>query len=120
MTNPTAHIVGDELSRKRGDTVPDVIFVTDENGDPADLTGFTYKMTLNSEKDPANDTTQLSQHNGSNPLPLTGRIEFPWTAEQADQAPGKYWYDIEQTDTSGNIKTIAKQKYIFYQDITKA
>lgn len=46
-------------------------------------------------------------------------MEFIWDALSADQTPGKYWYDIEQVDASGLVKTIAKNLYIFYQDITK-
>jgi hypothetical protein len=46
-------------------------------------------------------------------------VEFPWTPGDADQVPENYFYDIEQTDTAGKILTIAKEQYIFQQDVSK-
>lgn len=114
-----SNILAAQIERRRGDTVPDVIFLTDDVGDPLDVTGYTFKLTVNEDKDPIDDTNQLVQSIGSSGSPLTGRVDFPWTPLQADQTPGKYWYDIEQVDAGGKIKTLAKNKYIFYQDITK-
>lgn len=113
-------LIGQVIYRKRGDTAPDVIVVTDADGEPRDLTGYSFKLTVNAERNPADATGQLAQVVGMiNGDPLTGRVQFPWTALKADQQPGKYWYDIEQTDASGFILTVAKQKYVFFQDITK-
>jgi hypothetical protein len=117
-----AELVGSELERKRGDTAPDVLLVLNPEDPtlPLDVTGFSYKLTINSLKSPPDDTTQLLQVNGTVVNGPLGRVEFAWTAPQADQVPGKYWYDIQQTDGAGRIKTIAKNRYIVYQDITKA
>lgn len=112
-------LVGDILYRKRGDTAPDVINVTDLAGAALDVTGFTFQMTINSEKRPTDVTNQVAQINGTITNAAGGVVEFIWTALDADQTPGSYYYDIEQVDQSGLVKTIAKQKYIIYQDITK-
>lgn len=115
-------LVGEILERKRGDTAPDVLNVTDEeNGGAAlDITGFSYTLTVNSEKDPeAGIGTELVQVGGTITDAPNGRVEFLWTVGDADQEPGVYWYDIEQVDASGRIKTIAKNKYVIFQDITK-
>jgi hypothetical protein len=115
-----SEITGQELERKRGDTAPDVLLVMDPNNPtlPLNITGFSYLLTLNTLKSPPDDTTQLAQIAGT-VNGIGGRVEFLWTAPQADQAVGKYWYDIQQTDSAGRIKTLAKNKYTFFQDITK-
>lgn len=113
-------LAGQVIFRKRGDTAPDVVVVTDAAGAPRDITGFSFKLTVNRERNPADASGQLAQRVGVlDGDPLTGRVQFPWDALTADQVPGKYWYDIEQIDGSGFVLTIAKQKYVFTQDITK-
>lgn len=118
MANDT---LGNEIIRRRGDTAPDVINVLDqETGQALDITGFSYTMTLNTEKDPeAGIGTEIASVSGTITDAANGRVEFLFSAGNADQAPGCYFYDIQQTDASGRIKTIAKNKYRFYQDVTK-
>ena len=113
------------IARKRGDTAPDKIFVLDPETSPAvplDVTGFTYKMTVNTEEDPDPGPpigTELVSITGTITDGPNGEVEFPWTPTDADQAPEEYFYDIEQTDTAGKILTIAKERYIIQQDVTK-
>jgi hypothetical protein len=120
MTNPERELVGDQLSRKRGDTVPDVIVVTDPvTGNPIDIAGFTFVLTINEEKRPTDTSSQLVLVSGVIVNPSTdGRVAFAFSPAQSDQSPGNYWYDIEM-DTGTYIKTIAKNRYRFYQDISK-
>jgi hypothetical protein len=115
-----AELVGEVLDRKRGDTAPDVVLVLDpETGGPLNITGFEYVLTVNTERNPVDDSAQLVEIVGSLTAPLAGRVEFAWSPTNADQVPGRYWYDIEQTDTAGRVKTIAKNQYRIHQDITK-
>lgn len=113
-----SELVGAELERKRGDTAPDVVNVTVADG----IAGFSYRMTVNTKRNPS---TTVGEELVTIDGVITasdaegGTVEFPWTAGDADQAPGLYWYDIEQTDAAGKIKTIAKNKYKFWQDISK-
>lgn len=109
-------LAGPKLKRKRGDTAPDVMFITYDG----DITGFEYVMTLNSQRNPTDDTTQLSQHVAVVIDDAEGlRAVFPWTDEQADQTPGKKWYDVQQKDPAGKLLTVWKNEYTFYQDIGK-
>lgn len=121
-------IVGDEICRKNHDTAPDKITVLDPESTttpktPLDITGFSYKMTVNTERNPSIVAplagTQLAQLDGIITDAVNGVVEFPWTESQATQVAETFWYDIEQIDAGGLIKTIAKNKYIFFQDITK-
>ena len=114
------------IARKRGDTAPDKITVLDPEaatpGTPLDVTGFAFKLTVNTEQDP--DPTppigvELVSITGTLIDPVNGVVEFPWSSGEADQVPEEYFYDIEQTDVAGKILTIAKERYIFQQDVTK-
>jgi hypothetical protein len=113
------------IARKRGDTAPDKIFVLDPEISPVvalDVTGFGFKMTVNTEEDPDPGVpigVELVSIVGSITDGPAGEVEFPWSAGDADQEPEEYFYDIEQTDTAGKILTIAKERYIFQQDVTK-
>lgn len=116
------------IARKRGDTAPDKITVLDPEavtpGTPLDVTGFGFKLTINTEQDPDPVGppiigTELVSIIGSLIDAPNGIVEFPWTPSQADQVPDDYFYDIEQTDVAGKILTIAKEQYKFQQDVTK-
>lgn len=114
-------LVGAALTRKRGDTAPDTITATDAAGAAMDNTGFSYRLTINTDRAPdpaAGIGTELVSIAGQ-PQGASGGVIFPWTAMDADQAPGTYWYDIEQVDASGAIKTIAKNTYKFFMDVSK-
>lgn len=112
------------IARKRGDTAPDKIFIKDPDDPtvPLDITGFAYKMTVNTEQDPDPGPpigTELVTIAGTITDAPGGVVEFPWTPVQADQVPEEYFYDIQQTDSALKLLTIAKNQYIFQQDITK-
>lgn len=116
------------IARKRGDTAPDKITVLDPEaatpGTPLDITGFGFKLTINTEQDPDPVGppiigTELVSIIGSLIDAPNGVVEFPWSSADADQVPDDYFYDIEQTDVAGKILTIAKEQYKFQQDVTK-
>ena len=118
-------LVGAELCRKRGDTAPDKITVLDSEASPEaplDITGFVYTMTINTERDPDPGIpvgTELVSITGTIIDAPGGVVEFRFSAGDADQDSGTHWYDIQQVDGNGNIKTIAKNKYEFFQDVSK-
>ena len=118
-----AEFVGEPISRKRGDTVPDVILVKDQaTGLPlASPDTYEFKLTVNTLRNPSAGEPGLQVYSvvGAVIDIPTARVQFAWTDLLADQAPGTYFYDIQQKDPGGKIKTIAKNKYKFYQDITK-
>lgn len=112
-----AELIGIVIERKRGDDAPDEITV------PFDNAGFGYLLTINTEKDPEPVGppvigVELVSSIGAAAGP-SGLVSFPFTPSDADQVPGKYWYDIQQTDLAGKKKTIAKNQYIYHMDVTK-
>lgn len=108
-----------KIERYRGDTAPDSITVTYRSGTVIDLTGCTLLLTVNSELNPADATNQTFQLTGTSPSPETGVVLFYPNSTQADHV-GVYYYDIQLTDASGYKRTVAKDTYLFIQDITKA
>lgn len=114
------------IARKRGDTAPDKLFILDPEspGNPLDITGFSFILTVNTEQDPDPVGppivgTELVSVTGTITDGPNGEVEFPWSAGDADQTPEDYFYDVQQTDTAGRILTIAKERYIIQQDVTK-
>lgn len=107
------------IIRYRGDTAADQ-FTIKRSGVVVDLTGCTLKLTVNSEKDPVDDTNQLFSVDGVVTSAVNGQVEFAPDGTQADQNPGDYYYDIQLTDADGAILTADKGRYRFKQDITKS
>lgn len=114
-------LIGNVIQRARGDTVPDVIVVIDQaTGLPlASINTYQFTLTINSARNPTDDSTQKVQIVGTVIDAPAGKVQFAWDDAAADQTPGVYWYDIQQKDPGDKIKTIAKNKYVFVQDITK-
>ena len=108
------------ITRKRGDTYADEITVTSETtGQPINITGYTFKMTLDPSKTPVDASNNLYQLTGAIIDAAAGRVEFAPSLLQANQTPGTYYYDVQMIDGAGRIRTIALDKYVYSQDITK-
>jgi len=109
------------ITRRRGDTYADEINVTSATtGEPIPITGYSFIMTLDPEKAPATAANNLYQITGEIIGDGTaGRVEFAPTPLQADQTPGTYYFDIQMVDGAGRKRTIALDKYVYTQDITK-
>lgn len=109
-----------DIERKRGDTYADEFTVTSETtGAAIDITGYTFLLTVDPSKAPANADANLYSLTGVITNAAGGVVEFAPSAVQADQTPGDYWYDVQMTDTSSRIRTIASGQYKYVQDITK-
>ena len=110
-----------DITFYRGDSFPLTLTIKDKNsGNPIDLTGYSFRVTVNVEKDPIDTTNQLFEVVGSlDPDPTTGRVSFTPTQSDTNQKSGTYYYDIEMTDDAGNVRTIAKHKFKITQDLSK-
>ena len=107
------------LTRKRGDTYADEFTVKSEiTGEAIDISGYSFLLTLNTEKNPVNEDDQVYQLTGSIVDAENGIVGFSPSAVEADLV-GTFYYDVQLTDPSGKIRTIEKDKYKYVQDITK-
>lgn len=107
------------INRFRGDTAADVFFIKNSAGVIVNITGYSFKLSLNANKAPTDELTLLYKLVGTLVDAPNGKVSFAPTALQADQVPGKYYYDVQMVDSAGAITTIALDAYIYHQDITK-
>ncbi len=103
----------------RGDSNAKGFIRQDSAGAALDVTGFSFKLTVNSEKDPADTSNQQFTIIGALVDAVNGQISFAPTTGDTDIAPGTYFYDIEQTDAGGGVATLIIAKCVIVQDITK-
>lgn len=109
------------ITRYRGDTVPDLYTITDDDGVAIDIsTGYSFKMTVNTEKNPADNTNEVFSVTGQITDGPNGIVSFSPSTLQADQTPGTYYYDVQMVYPSGAIRTLEKGRYVIVQDITKS
>ncbi len=103
----------------RGDSDAKGFVVQDSAGVAVDITGFTFKLTVSSDKDPTDQVNEQFTVAGVIGDPLLGTVSFAPSTSDTDITPDVYFYDIEQTDAGSRIKTIIKGKCQIVQDITK-
>ena len=108
----------------RGDTKPRV-FTIKSGGVAIDISGSTFRMAVNTEKDPsaAAPGTVLFTVAGAFVTDGTdGKIQFapaPATWADALELPLTAFYDIEETDGASAIETLIKGNVQIVQDIAK-
>jgi hypothetical protein len=108
-----------DITRKRGDTYADVFIIKNKStGLPVNLTGYTFKLTVDSKKDPVDTSTRLYALNGVILNAAEGSVEFAPTDAQANQV-GSFFFDAQMIDPAGRKRTFDSGKYKYTQDITK-
>ena len=107
------------IKRTRGDTAPDAFALIDENGVAIDITSWTFKLTVDPSSDPTDALNNLFELTEVITDATGGLFQFEPTTGEADQTPSVYFYDIEATDDTSKLITLAKGEYEFLQDITK-
>jgi len=103
----------------RGDSAARGFTIQDSAGVAIDITGFTFKLTVNSEKKPTDTVNQQFTITGVIIVAASGTVSFSPLTTDTDITPGTYFYDIEQTDAGGKIATLIVGKCLIIQDISK-
>lgn len=89
----------------RGDNPTFEFLFNDSDGNAIDFTGSTVVLTVNPKRDGSQtDTFQLSP---AVALDSTGVVQFAPTVANMTIATGTYHYDVQWTNTSSKIRTIA-------------
>lgn len=108
------------ITRKRGDTYPDVIIVRNvSTGLPVNIAGATFALTLDTLKAPADALTNVYSLVGTIVDAAAGTVSFAPSAAQADHL-GTFYYDVQMVGADGFKRTLGLDKYIYTQDITKS
>ena len=118
-----------EIKYVRGDTKPIVfrLWENKDNGTALDISGFTFKFTVNKKKAPIEGTDDPEfTLVGEIVLPASdGRVRFLPSSIDSNLPPIstspviEYFYDFEVTDAEGFIGTEDLGKFKLTQDITK-
>lgn len=105
----------------RGDSRAISLTVRDAEGDAFNLTGCTVFFTVNATEAPDDDTAAIIEKEVTvHTNPTAGLTTISITnADTQDLTPGSYWYDIQLKDTSGNITSLKKDRFIIISDITR-
>ena len=96
-----------EIVYYRGDTKPRIVTLREKTNDD----------TLGAVIDIVNNLFQIVGVISGDPL--LGKVVFAPAVGDTDQAIATYYYDIQMTDASGYISTIALDKFKIIQEITK-
>ena len=117
------------IDYKRGDTKP-IVFRLWEDKEaqiPLDITGFTFRFTVNTKKAPVagEDDPEFTLVGEIVGVGTDGRVRFLPSATNTDLEPIsespalQYYYDFEVTDAEGFIGTEDLDKFNLRQDISK-
>ncbi len=91
-------------------------FLLEQDGAPVDITNNTYLLTVDTADDGSG--TQFFQISENNTPGTAGFVEFLPSVTNMTQAPGDYFFDVQQTTVGGQVRTIAKGKFQIAKDIT--
>ena len=103
----------------RGDSAAKGFVIQDSDEVVIDITGFSFKLTVNSDKAPSDQVNEQFTITGTIIDGPNGEVAFAPLVADTDITPGTYFYDVEQTDTGGRISTLIVAKCLIVQDITK-
>ncbi len=108
-----------QINRYRGDTDSDSFMIANSRtGEVVDLTGCSFKLTVNTQRNPTDSSQVVYQLTGFVSDPLTGIVEFQPNSTQADNV-GLFYYDVQMVDGNGIVRTLVKDVYVYEEDITK-
>lgn len=104
----------------RGDSDPKTFLIKSSLGVVQDISSWTFKLTVNSERDPTDQVNEQFSLTGVFVTDGTdGLIAFTPTFSNTDITPGKLFYDIERRIGGVSIKTLIKAACFIVQDLTK-
>ena len=103
----------------RGDSDAKGFIIQDSAGAAVNITGFSFKLTVDARKNPDDVSTQQFSLTGPITDGPNGAVSFTPTTANTDITPGTYYYDIQQTNLSAAIKTLIKGRALIVQDISK-
>jgi len=89
----------------------------DDVGVARDITGSTFRLTVNTEANP-DPGTQLFTIVGVIISAPAGTVGFAPLSTDTDVALGTYYYDVEETDAGGAVDTLIKGKCLILKGIS--
>lgn len=119
MVDTIGEVSAINFVRKRGDTYSFTLSLKDSAGAAIDITGSTFLLTIDPSPTPEDATNNVAQLTGVIVAPATnGQIRFDPDAASVGTV-GVFFYDVEQTDSGGRIRTVLAGQWTVEQDVTK-
>lgn len=99
----------------QGTTFSTVINLTDDNGDPIDLTGYTGESEIRKHYSSSNSQSFTVTLGGT-----LGSLELGLSASQTSNlTPGRYVYDVEITSSSNVVSRIVEGIVTVTPEVTR-
>ena len=100
----------------KGDTFKGQSFVYERNGSAIDLTGASIKLMLKKIK---TGSSYFTFSTGDN-ITITDAVNGSWKLDSTviNIDAGVYYYDVELTESNGNISTYLSGTWTILQDVT--
>lgn len=97
----------------RGDHKPFRLTVLDKDGNPVNVAGWSFTFSFASRP----GETPLVQVPGIIEDAAQGRVRFELQPTETAQA-GSFYFDVQATTATGQIRTVAAGKLVIKQDVT--
>jgi len=97
----------------RGDHKPFRVTVLDKDGNPVNVTDWSFTFSFTNRP----GETPLHQVDGVIEDAAAGRVRFELTPTETAQA-GSFYFDVQATTATGQIRTVAAGKLVIRQDVT--
>ncbi|RLC49287.1 MAG: hypothetical protein DRH57_00260 [Candidatus Cloacimonadota bacterium] len=106
----------------RGDTQIYELTITDENGNPVDITGATVWFTLKTDKSLPDNEAVIQKVVTDHVDPANGKTKVVLTADEtANLVPNTYYfYDFQIKFQNGDVFTLIADKVKILEDVTKS
>jgi len=111
--------MANEIEIYRGDTRTITVTVKNSAGSLVNLTGYTMRMTVKSDKTSA-DSAAIISKTATITDPTTGVGTFALTVTDTTQTAGIYYYDVQISNSTPSVYTvIAPTTFTIIEDCTK-
>jgi hypothetical protein len=109
-----------------GDTSAIGFVVRDPAGDPVDVTGYSFRLTVSRARHPSSAGDQIASFAATVLDGPAGRIGFTPLATSWSTAPAQdfhrgiasYWYDVEQVDAVADVHTYGTGRFLLKRGIS--
>jgi len=110
-----------KIEINRGDSRNiDVTFYQSDGTTPIDLTSGTVFFTVNSSREPDDDTAAAIEKDVTvHTAPLLGQTRIALTSTDTDIDPGTYYYDVQLKDSANNVISSRADRFIVVGDISR-
>lgn len=113
-----------DITILRGDDQIVRFTVTTSTGAAQDVTGWSFKFTVKSSLDDAIGSALFQKTTGGGGIALTtpssGIVDVTISASDTAAMGGRYFYDLQGTDTGGLIKTVRLALFLVRKDVTNS